>query len=318
MKKIFTILITLLFTCILQQKAVAHAGHDHAPGEDSTETGGPISVSPEAEKNLKLQVEEAQVRTLEKIVTVLGQIEPIPSKSLAVTSRISGRILRLFVNEGQGIKEGDPLIEIESRLVGDPPPRVTYKSPQSGFITDRHVVPGDTVEPDKHLLEVVDSSEVYAEGKLFEGQLSQIKIGQKARIRVEAYTDKSYEGVVELLSGSLDPETRTLGVFVRIKNNSLELKPNMRATMNIVVGEADTSVSIPKSAVLGESGNYFVFVQSDEDEHTFERHAVVTGIQDDKFIEIIEGVFPGDKVVTVGNYQLQYVAPKKTADDPKK
>jgi len=91
--------------------------------------------------------------------------------------------------------------------------------------------------------------------------------------------------------------------------------PNMRATLNIVTAQADSVIAVPLSAVLGEAGNFFVFVQDDKDAHTFLRTPVVLGQRDDRFVEIVEGVLPGSSVVTVGNYQLQYVppAPKKEA-----
>ena len=121
---------------------------------------------------------------------------------------------------------------------------------------------------------------------------------------------------MDLLSGTLDAETRTLKVWVRIKNPDLKLRPNMRARLNIVTAEADSVVTVPHSAVLGEAGNLFAFVQSDTDELVYERRPVVVGLKDDRFVEIIEGVFPSDKVVTLGNYQLQYVTTRKPAAKP--
>ena len=129
--------------------------------------------------------------------------------------------------------------------------------------------------------------------------------------RLSLIPNEIFSGHIELISGALDPETRTLRVWVRIANADLRLRPNMRATLNIVTVKADSVIAIPHRAVLGEAGNYFVFVQSDTDPLVFERRAVVTGIKDDQLIEISEGVFPGDKVVTTGNYQLQYVINKK-------
>jgi len=298
--------------------AHAHEGHDKAPGESGdSSAGGPIVITAEAKKNLALEIKEAEVRTIEKTITLIGQIEGIPNHSAAVTSRISGRVTALLVTEGQQVKKGQPLVEVESRQPGEPPPSVQYSSSIAGIVTDRHAVLGDTVEPDKHLLEVVDLSEVYAEGRIYEGQVPWVKIGQKARVVVESYPEKVFTGTVELLGGALDPESRTLHVWIRIPNSDGLLRPNMRATINIVTGEAESVITIPKSAVLGESGHLFVFVQSDTNELIFERRNVVQGISDDQFVEISEGVFPSDKVVTIGNYQLQYVttkAPTKKED----
>ena len=82
--------------------------------------------------------------------------------------------------EGQLVKKGDPLIEIESRQVGNPPPRVQYAAPIDGVVTHRDVVLSASIEPDRHLLEIVDMSELYAEGRIFEGQIAQVKTGKKS------------------------------------------------------------------------------------------------------------------------------------------
>ena len=314
---------SLLIPCLaalilsLAPRAFAHAGHDKAPGDEGeSAAGGPIAITAEAKTNLKLTVEEAELRTLEKTIMVIGQIEAIPSRSSAVTSRISGRVLDIKAAEGERVKKGQPLVEIESRQVGNPPPRVQYEAPIDGIITHRDVLLNDSVEPDKHLLEIVDMSEVYAEGRIFEGQVARVKTGQKVRIKVESFPEDTFEGTVDLISGELDAETRTLKVWVRVPNPDGKLRPNMRATLNVVTDQADSVVGVPHSAVLGEAGNLFVFVQSDDAGLVYERRAVVTGIQDDRYVEIIEGVFPSDKVVTLGNYQLQYVTAKKPAAKP--
>ena len=295
----------------------AHAGHDKAPGEDNEAgIGGPIAITAEAKKNLALKVEEAELRTLEKTFMVIGQIEAIPSRSAAVSSRISGRVVNIKANEGEMVKKGQPVVEVESRQVGNPPPRIQYEAPIDGIVTHRDVLLNDSVEPDKHLLEIVDMSEVYAEGQIFEGQVARVKPGQKVRVSVESFPDETFTGIVDLIGGSLDPETRTLKIWVRVPNPENRLRPNMRATLNIVTDQADSVTAVPHSAVLGEAGNLFAFVQTDKDGLIYEKRLVVTGIKDDRYIEIIEGIFPSDKVVTLGNYQLQYVTtrPKAEAD----
>lgn len=292
--KVFSFLFLLLsFQLALLSTAYAHEGHDKAPGEEDKESGGPIAITHEAKENLRLIIEEAQIVTLEKSFTVFGQIESIPSKMSVVSSRISGQVTSLKVTEGESVKRGQPLVQIESRQLGNPPPRVEYAAQMDGVVTDRHVLLGDTVEPDKHLVEIFDLSEVYGEGRVFEGQVAQVKVGQKVRVQVESFPNETFTGNVQIVSGSLDPESRTLKVWVRLQNAELKLRPNMRARLSIVTGEADSVVAIPHSAILGEAGGFFVFVQSEGDELTFERRAVVLGMKDDRYVEIIKGVFAG-------------------------
>jgi hypothetical protein len=185
-----------------------------------------------------------------------------------------------------------------------------------GIVTDLHVRPGANVEPDAHLMEIVDLSEVYAEGRVFEGQIARVKTGQKVRVYVESFPKHVFTGTVDLVSGSLDPQTRTLKVMARVENLEWKLRPTMRARMHVVEAEAESAVTIPHSAVLGDAGHYFVFVQSDTDELVYEKKPVVLGLKDDRHFEVIEGVFPTDKVVVDGNYQLQYVTARRPAATP--
>lgn len=292
--------------------AYPHAGHDKAPGEDDSPQNGPVEISPEAKKNLGITTELVDLKTIETTQMVIGNIEVIPGMAATLSSRISGRVSELLVVENDVVKRDQLLVAVESRLLGNPPPSVKYTAPIDGIIMDRHIVVGDSVEPDSHLLEVADLSFVYAEGRIFEGQIALIRVGQKVRVRVEAYPDESWEGVIDRTGASLDPETRTLRIWVRIPNKDLRLRPHMRSRLFIVTAENTDAVAVPIKAVLGDTGNLFVFIQADTDGLKFERRAVVTGLRDDRYIEIVEGVLPGDEVVTEGSYQLQYVTTRKS------
>lgn len=318
MKRLLPFWFVIILALQPAARLLAHAGHDKAPGEDNAgPLTGPITITPEAAKNLGLKIETADLRTLEKTLSALGHVEVDPARVVSLTSRISGRVTRLAVNEGDQVARGDFLLEIESRQVGDPPPRIELKASIGGTVLDRHVFTGDSVEPDAHLLKIADLSSLYVVARIYEGQIAQIQPNQKVRVRAEAYPDQTFEGTVEGHTAQLDPETRTLGVRVRVANPKLRLLPNMRATLAIVTAEADSVIAVPLSAVLGEAGNLFVFVQDDKDPQTFLRTPVVVGQRDDRYVEIVEGVLPGANVVTTGNYQLQYVppAPKKAVAD---
>jgi multidrug efflux pump subunit AcrA (membrane-fusion protein) len=315
----------LIFTAVVAlmaqpgNRVSAHEGHDKTPGEDGAgPLTGPVKLTPAAEKNLGLKHEAAELRTLEKTLTALGYVEVDPARVASLSSRISGRIVRLAVKEGDTVAKGDFLLELESRQVGDPPPRITFNAPIGGTILDRHAFTGDSVEPDSHLLKVADLSSLYVVARIYEGQIAEVQVGQKVRLRAEAYPDLVFAGTVEGNLAQLDASTRTLGVRVRVANPELKLLPNMRATLVIVTAEADSVITVPLSAVLGEAGNLFVFVQDGKDPHAYVRTPVVVGQRDDRYVEIVEGVLPGDHVVTVGNYQLQYVppAPKAEASAP--
>lgn len=287
----------------------AHEGHADAPGEGTggAVAAGPVRVSEIARHNLGLETAEAELRTLERTLNVIGEIRAEPDHSATVSSRIAGRVVAIHAKEGERVKRGQPLVEIESFQVGDPPPRASYAAPIAGTVTDRHIVRGDDVERNGHLFEIADLRELLAVGRVFEGQIGRVAVGQKVRVRVPSYPDELFEGVVERLGGQLDAASRSLPVFVRVMNPGEKLRPHMRATLSLVIERADLALVVPKRAVLGEFGNPFVFVQRDDEPDLFDRRAVARGMADDRYVEVLDGVLPGERVVTEGNYSLQYL-----------
>lgn len=294
--------------------AAAHASaqedhghpHDDAPGMAAAQAG-PVRLTQMMVRNLDLQTVEVELRALEKVFPALGVVEPEPGKITAVTSRVAGRITRLAVHDGQRVKAGEFLLEVESRVVADPPPRLTFTSPMDGVVLETTALPGGAVEPDQSLLTIIDLSEVDVVAQVHEAQIAAVKTGQSVRIRTIAYPDEEFVGVVKTTAANLNRENGTLRVFVHTENPDGQLLPGMRAQLSFVVGESDTAVVVPREAVLGENGDFFVFRQIMTAPFAYERTPVVLGLRDDRFIEIVEGVLPGDRVVTRGNYQLQYV-----------
>ena len=303
----FAIAVVAAFTAPVS----AHEGHDEAPGTSLAGAGASliVQVSREARANLGLELVEAEIRPMESTLAVIGEIAPLPNRAGAVTSRIAGRVTWIGVAEGDSVRKGAPLVEVESLQLGDPPPRARYSAPLSGRVVDRHVVPGDSVETNAHLLEIADLGEVLAVGHLFEGQIGRVKIGQKTRVRVPSYPGAVFEGVVERIGSALDPANRSLPVYVRVPNSEGKLLPRMPAELAVVVASSDAALAIPRSALLGDFGNEFVFVEQDPEQGLFKRVPVVRGLDDDQQAEIVEGLLPGDRVVTVGNYSLQFLPP---------
>jgi multidrug efflux pump subunit AcrA (membrane-fusion protein) len=153
---------------------------------------------------------------------------------------------------------------------------------------------------------------------VFEGQLERVAVGLSVRVSVPSFPGRSFEGVVERLGGQLDPATRSLPLYVRVRNPDLALRPNMRAVLAVVTERADVALVVPRGAVLGDFGALFVFAADDADPTRFERRPVVTGLADDRSLEIVEGVLPGERVVTEGNYSLQFLPPALAEAAPAK
>jgi membrane fusion protein, heavy metal efflux system len=293
--------------------------HDDAPAtQTATAQSGPVRLTQAMVKNLGLETVEVELKPMEKTFPALGSVNPDPGKVAAIASRVAGRVTKLAVHDGQRVKAGDFLVEVESRVVADPPPKLTFKAPMDGVVLETGVLLGGAVEPDKNLLTIIDLSEVNVVAQVFEAQIGAVKVGQSVRIRAIAYPDLTFTGKVKTTAANLERDTSTLRVFVHTANPDGKLLPGMRAQLSFIVAETEAAVVVPRSAVLGEAGDLFVFRQVMTGPFTYERTAVVAGMRDDRFIEIIEGVLPGDRVVTRGNYELQYVgggSAQKIEDD---
>lgn len=288
----------------LAASVCAHEGEQHGtPAPTAGGFGGPVRLSEQAKKNLELMTDTADVRTIETVVKCFGVVEAVPDKVNFISIRTSGRVTKVLVNQGDAVKEGDLLAEIESRQIGEPPPMIPAKATLAGIVTERHVFVGEPIEPDKVLFKIADLTKVRVKCHVYEADIGKVKLGQKVRFYFEAYPDKAFAGAVDFLGGELEEETRSLPVWCRLDNPELLLRPNMRSEVRVVTGEATDALAVPVNAMLGDAGNYFVYVESG---NLYEPKHVHVGKRDDRYVEIVDGLIPGDVVVTQGNYQLQF------------
>lgn len=257
-------------------------------------------------KNLRLETAEAVETDFHQTLLALGRIEVFPGRLHVVSSRIPGRALKVNVKTDQSVKAGEELIVLESRQPGDPPPSVVLSAPIDGIVADMQVAPGKPVSPDDSLLSIVDLGIVHAIAKVPEHFAGLLAPGQKAQIRVPGYPDKSFEATLEHLAALADDVTGTLEAAFHVENPGSLLRPGMRAEFSIVTGSREGVMAVPRESVQGEGASRFVYVADFELENAFEKVSVEIGEQNDTLIEIVNGLFPGDTVVTRGAYALGF------------
>ncbi len=297
-----------LFLALITGVVRAHEGHVHGPESADAPVFGPIELTSEAIRNLDIQMVEANPGPVQRSLQMAARIEGLPERQAKISPRTEGRVAEIMVKLGDRVTTGQSLLRFEPLAVGNPP--VILKSPIDGFVVRQDASIGQALRPDTVLMEVADYSQVLARAMTFEGpDLSAIKVGDPARVQVQVISGKAFEGKVQRLDVGLERESGAFQVYVLLDNPELKLRPNMQATATIGVGESQEVIAVPSRAVLGDLGNLFVFVQTDE--RTFERRNVVVGMKAGDQVEIMEGVLPGEKVVTQGNYQLQFAATTK-------
>lgn len=257
-------------------------------------------------KNLRIETVEVEETDFEETVFALGRIAEIPERHGVVSSRISGRVIGLEANEGDTVTKGQTLVRVESRQPGNPPPVIELKSPLGGLVVESHVRIGEPVEPDKEMLDISDLSEVYAIARVPESQASRLAPGSTAHIRVSALGDETLDGKMIRFGTSADRESGTIDAVFKVANPDLRMRPDMRAEFSIVLGKRSNVMGIPRSALQGDASSRFVYVKHFDLPNAFIKTPVQVGEMNDRYVEILGGLFPADEVVTHGGYSLSF------------
>ncbi len=266
-----------------------------------------IILDDAAVKNLRIQTEEAEERDFESTVFAIGRIEEIPSRRSVLSSRIAGRISALKAFEGDVVEAGDVLATVESRQLGDPPPSVQLEAPQGGLVVASHVRLGQPVEPSAELLDISDRSKLWAVAKIPEQEAAQTKLGTRARIHIPALGDELIEATLTRFGVEADRQAGTVEGIFELDNTDGKLRPGMRAEFSIVLETKPFVLSIPRTAIQGDPASRVIFVKDFDLPNAFIRVPVVLGEENDQYIEVLSGVFPGDEVVIQGSYVLSFV-----------
>jgi len=190
------------------------------------------------------------------------------------------------------------------------------KAPISGIISSRTYNVGDQTSPQMPVFTVVQMDKIKININIVEGQVDQIAVGQKAYITVDTYPGEIFTGIVNTIYPTIDPMTRTVKCEIVIENPDYRLKPGGFARVEIVVGQHDDVLLVPKYAIIEKTsleylGGEITHTRVKTEEYVFvvndnvaEMQKIDTDITSDNFTEVTSGLESGDLVVTIGQYDL--------------
>ncbi|HAT1776500.1 efflux RND transporter periplasmic adaptor subunit [Legionella pneumophila] len=298
--KIRMMIMTVFFLGLLSpiQVSFAHGGNIEV-SEGGTK--GPVHLTPEQARMLDIKVVQATHRPMAQFLGLNGQIQLLPDAQADVSIRISGSVTAIDVNLGDSVKTGQRLATVQSRLVGNPPPSVAVNAPIAGIIDARNINLGQAVEPNTVLFHISNRDKLLVIAQVYEEDLGKVKVGQEVNVHVLSYPKQTFPGQVTLIEPNLDPLTRTVNVRITLDNKEGLLKPGMFVRANVILSHNKAALVVPNAALLQADNEQFVFVQNGG---TYKRVDVKVGAVEDDYSEIIEGLVPGDLVVTQGNREL--------------
>jgi cobalt-zinc-cadmium efflux system membrane fusion protein len=188
------------------------------------------------------------------------------------------------------------------RLLGsdpdDPKGIVDIFAPVSGVITDQEVTNAASVQAYSapNPFTISDLTSVWIVCDVYESDMANVRVGQSAEIKLNAYPDKVLKGTISNIGSLLDPNIRTAKVRIEVTNPGEMMRPGMFATATLFGKEKRTYTAIPASAIVHLHDRDWVFVPAQE---KFKRIQVVSGEQlPNNMQEILSGLQPGQQVVT--------------------
>ncbi|UCV22330.1 efflux RND transporter periplasmic adaptor subunit [Ferribacterium limneticum] len=188
---------------------------------------------------------------------------------------------------------------------------LTFRSPVNGIITEKKAVQGMRFMPGEALYQVADLSSVWAIADVFEQDIGLVKSGGKAKVKINAYPDKTFEGTISYVYPTLKAETRTIQVRIDLPNTNNLLKPGMFAQLELPTTAKGAVVTVPNSAVIDSGTRQIVLVQAKEGR--FEPREVKLGARSDDRVEVIDGVRDGEQVVVAANFLIDAESNLKAA-----
>ena len=179
-------------------------------------------------------------------------------------------------------------------------PLVEVHAPIAGTIVEQNTTGGETIKSldnSPNLLTIADLSRVWVLCDIYENNLADVQVGDRAEVRLNADPDRPLSGTVSGISRVLDPTTRTAKVRIELENRDGLLRPGMFATARFVSQATTTHAVAPASSVLRLEDRSWVF--REEGPSGFRRSEVQAGrVLPDGTQEILAGLAPGDRVVT--------------------
>lgn len=183
-------------------------------------------------------------------------------------------------------------------------------APKSGTVVEKMVNEGSHMKTGDMLLRIADLSTVWIDAEVYEADLPLIEKGMTAEVNLPYGPDKQYQAKVDYIYPYLEGKTRTARIRLVLDNPDGALKPDMYAEVKL---QADLGrrLMVPEGAVLVAGESRVVFKDLGED-GKLKPVRVKTGQRVDGWVEINEGLDPGDDVITSGNFLIAAEAKLKT------
>ncbi len=178
---------------------------------------------------------------------------------------------------------------------------LTLHAPANGVVIEKKAIQGMRFMAGETLYQVADLSTLWVIADVFERDLAQLRVGQRARITIDAWPGEIFDARIAYIYPTLNAQTRTVPVRLELANPRGQLKPAMFAHVEFATAD-ETVLTVPNSAVIHSGTRQIVLVRLGAGR--FAPRAVTLGAQGDSHVEIREGIQAGEEVVVSANFLI--------------
>ncbi|MDD5454392.1 MAG: efflux RND transporter periplasmic adaptor subunit [Candidatus Ratteibacteria bacterium] len=176
-------------------------------------------------------------------------------------------------------------------------------APIGGVIAQKFIEEGDMVAANSQpVVSIADMDSVKVIVDVTDKDIVDIRVGQTARVMVDAYPSEIFEGKVSNVSPVLDLSSRTAPVEIDIPNADHSLKPGMFARVDLVLVSIENAVVIPRDSIIEKDGKKYVFVAENGKARQKE---VAIGLEETETVQILSGLKKGEILIIEGQNSAQ-------------
>jgi cobalt-zinc-cadmium efflux system membrane fusion protein len=187
-------------------------------------------------------------------------------------------------------------------------PAAAILAPIAGVVVDRQLGPGQYLQAGggAPVFTIADPSSLWLLANVREADAARVRRGQQVEVRVLAFPDRLFKARITQVAAVLDPVTHRLPVRAEVDNRDGALKPEMFASFRIITSDPAQAPAVPEAAVVYEGEAAHVWVAGADGLLSY--RSIRVGRSNDGYVEVLEGLQPGEKVVTKGGLFIDQVA----------
>ena len=310
-------------------------GMDYIPvceDESRATNDNSIKIDLDRVQRLGVRTETVEERPLVRSVRAFASIQYDERRRTVIAPKFGGWIEKLYVNatgdvvspgqklfdvyspelnvlqqefvlsHGAGGADGRlrnldyPAAELDRLRRGDRAPRtIAVPAPAAGTVVEKTAVEGMRYQPGETLFRVVDTSTMWVIAEVYEQDLAFVKVGDMARVTVNAWPDRPFDGKVGFIYPGLAKESRTARLRIEVANPDGLLRADMAATVEIE-SRLGVGIAVPQSAVIDSGKRQIVLVERGAGH--YEPRPVKLGAHVPGYAQVLDGLKAGERVVT--------------------